>query len=159
MALIETPFGEIISARIRQFDLYWRSKRRGGLLPCRDDIDPAEIKDILPHFILPHFILADIETPFRVRYRLSGSLVSQLDEEITGVYLDQTVNISPEERLRIAARYQAACREFRPVFIRRKQVSRQTGNEIDFEAGIWPLSPDGFHVTQCAAVEGYPGLD
>jgi hypothetical protein len=154
MALIETPFDKITSGRIRQFDLYWRSKRRGDLLPRRTDIDPTEIKDILAHFIL-----ADIETPFRVRYRLSGSMIAQLDEEITGVYLDQTQNISPDEKLRIAARYQAACRDCRPVFIRRKQISRQTGYEIEFEAGIWPLSADGIHVTQCAAVEGYPGLD
>lgn len=154
MDLVETSFDDITSPLIRRFDGYWRSKIRGGLLPGRNDIDPTEIKEILPHFIL-----VDIEAmPFRVRYRLSGSIISELDEEITGVYLDQTQNIDPDERVRIERRYRAVCDEKRPVFIRRKQISRRTRYELELQAGIWPLSKDGITVDQCAAVEDFPAI-
>jgi hypothetical protein len=154
MDLVETKFDDITSPLIRTFDRYWRSKWRGHLLPGRNDIDPTEIKEILPHFIL-----VDLEPePFRVRYRLSGSAISEIDEEITGVYLDQTQNIDPAERLRIERRYRAVYDEKRPVFIRRKQISRRTSYELDLQAGIWPLSKDGVTVDQCAAVEDFPTI-
>ncbi|HVJ42421.1 MAG TPA: PAS domain-containing protein [Dongiaceae bacterium] len=153
--LVETAFAEITSSRVKRFDLYWRSKCRDGNLPSRADIDPVEIKDLLAHFLL-----IDIETdPFRVRYRLCGSAVSLYDEEVTGAYLDTVQNITADELQRIIRRYRAVVEERRPVFIRRKQISRQTRYELDLQAGIWPLSQDGTTVNQCVAVEDFPSLD
>ena len=152
MDLVETAFADITSARVKRFDAYWRAKCAPGRLPTRDDIDPVEIKDLLAHFLL-----VDIEPePFRVRYRLCGSAVSFYDEELTGTYLDKAQNITQLELQRVIDRYRAVVAERRPVFIRRKQRSRQTQYELELQAGIWPLSRDGVSVNQCVAVEDFP---
>lgn len=154
MDLIETAFQDMTSARVRRFDAYWRSKCVGDRLPARLDIDPAELKDLLAHLLL-----VDIERePFRVRYRLCGSAVSFYDEELTGAYLDTIRNDSAAEIARITRRYRAVVEERRPVFIRRKQVSRQTQYELEMQAGIWPLAKDGKTVDQCVAIEDFPEL-
>ncbi len=93
-----------------------------------------------------------------MRYRLSGSMISEIDEELTGTYVDMIQNNSPEERASIERRYRAVCDDRRPVFIRRKQMSRLTQFELHLQAGIWPLSSDGVIVNQCAAVEDFPAL-
>jgi hypothetical protein len=152
MDLVETAFADITSARVKRFDAYWRAKCADGRLPMRDDIDPGEIKDLLAHCLM-----VDIEPePFRVRYRLCGSAVSFYDEELTGTYLDEVQNVIPGEVQRIIGRYHAVVTERRPVFIRRKQRSRQTQYDLELQAGIWPLSKDGVTVNQCVAVEDFP---
>ncbi|HEX6119443.1 MAG TPA: PAS domain-containing protein, partial [Dongiaceae bacterium] len=44
----DIPLLEMASEPIKGFDTYWHGKRKGGLLPARADIDPAEIKPLLP---------------------------------------------------------------------------------------------------------------
>jgi len=150
----EIAFGDLRSEPVKRFDAYWQSKRRGDRLPQRRDIDPSEILDILPLFIL-----VDIEEqPFRVRYRLCGTRVSLLDEELTGRYLDELKNTPPEEKLRVRDLYQLVCTERRPVYVRSSSASRQTGNLLLLEGAIWPLSSDGSRVDKCAAVEDFPDL-
>jgi hypothetical protein len=150
----EIPFAELRSEPARRFDAYWRSKHRGNLLPRRQDIDPAEIVDILPVFIL-----VDIEDePFRVRYRLCGTRVSLLDEELTGRYLDDLKNTAADEKQRIQTMYERVCSERRPVYMRASNPSQQTGNLLRLEGAIWPLSSDGCRVDKCAAIEDFPDL-
>jgi len=150
----EIPFAELRSEPARRFDAYWRSKHRGNLLPRRQDIDPAEILDILPVFIL-----VDIEDePFRVRYRLCGTRVSLLDEELTGRYLDELKNTPLEEKERVLSLYRTVFAERRPVYLRSIGASKQTGNPLPMEGAIWPLSSDGQRIDKCAAVEDFPDL-
>jgi hypothetical protein len=150
----EIAFGDVKSEPVKRFETYWRSKSRGDLLPRRRDIDPAEILDILPLFIL-----VDIEAqPFRVRYRLCGTRVSLLDEELTGRYLDELKNTPHDEKLQVQALYQRVCSERRPVFLRSSSVSPQTGNILLVEGAIWPLSSDGSRIDKCAAVQDFPDL-
>jgi hypothetical protein len=150
----EISFAELRSEPARRFDAYWRSKHRANLLPRRQDIDPAEIVDILPVFIL-----VDIEDePFRVRYRLCGTRVSLLDEELTGRYLDELKNTPADERQRVQEFYQLVCAERRPVYLRSTGASKQTGNPLAMEGAIWPLSGDGQRIDKCAAVEDFPDL-
>jgi hypothetical protein len=150
----EIPFAELRSEPARSFDAYWRSKHRGTVLPGRQDIDPAEILDILPVFIL-----VDIEEePFRVRYRLCGTRVSLLDEELTGRYLDELRNTPPDEKERVLSLYRIAFEERRPVYLRSIGASQQTGNPLAMEGAIWPLSSDGQRIDKCAVVEDFPDL-
>lgn len=109
--------------------------------------------------ILPLFILVDIEEqPFRVRYRLCGTRVSLLDEELTGRYLDELKNTPAGEKERVRDLYQLVCSERRPVYVRSSSASQQTGNLLLLEGAIWPLSSDGSRVDKCAAVEDFPDL-
>jgi hypothetical protein len=64
---------------------YWLSVKGGRRIPRRIDLDPTEFA-----FCLGHVALADIETPFRVRYRLVGTNLVQLyGSELQGCYVDQ----------------------------------------------------------------------
>lgn len=49
----DIPLSEVASQAIRDFDAYWRGKMTDGRLPARADIDPAEIKPLLPGIVLP----------------------------------------------------------------------------------------------------------
>jgi hypothetical protein len=150
----EVALCDLKSEPVMRFDAYWRSKCRGDALPRRPDIDPSEILDILPFFIL-----ADIEAqPFRVRFRLCGTRVSLLDEELTGRYLDDLKNTSADDKVQIQAMYERACSERRPLYLRASNPSQQTGNLLRLEGAIWPLSSDGVRVDKCAAVEDFPDL-
>jgi hypothetical protein len=150
----EIPFAEVRSEPVRCFDSYWRSKQRGDVLPRRQDIDPAEILDILPVFIL-----VDLEEePFRVRYRLCGTRISLLEEELTGRYLDELKNTPPDEKERILGLYRIAFAERRPVYLRSISASQRTGNPLAMEGAIWPLSSDGQRIDKCAVVEDFPDL-
>lgn len=65
---------------------YWHQKRGKRAMPARADIEPAELKAMLPHIFM-----VDVEhDPFRLRYRLVGSaLVDVLGQDIKGKYLDE----------------------------------------------------------------------
>ncbi|HVI90258.1 MAG TPA: PAS domain-containing protein [Dongiaceae bacterium] len=148
-AVTEITLAQVTSPAVKLFDQYWRSKRRDGALPQRQDIDPSEFPKLLPLFVL-----TDIEqVPFRIRYRLCGSHIAQQDEELTGKYLDELHNTSAEEKAGLAAHYRIACIEHRPVFARVTMRSRETGLELMCEGGIWPLSSDGQTVDKCAAIQ------
>ena len=65
---------------------YWHRKRGTRAMPARADIEPAELKALLPNIFM-----VDVEhAPFRLRYRLVGSaLVDVLGQDIKGKYLDE----------------------------------------------------------------------
>jgi len=65
---------------------YWDDKRGNRAMPTRSDIDPMELRPLLPNLAL-----IDVEeNPHRYRYRLVGTeLVTILGQELTGKYLDE----------------------------------------------------------------------
>jgi hypothetical protein len=71
---------------LRRLHEYWSALPRGRSgAPLRAAFDPAAIG-----FCLPHVGLAEIETPFRVRYRLVGSALERLyGGPLTGRYVDE----------------------------------------------------------------------
>ena len=66
---------------------YWDSKRAGRLMPSRDEIDAAEIPQVMPSVML-----CDVELgPLRFRYRLVGTRVTELvHRDVTGRYIDES---------------------------------------------------------------------
>ena len=131
---------------ISQLHDYWLSRCRGRLMPCRADIDPAEIA-----LLLPYIALVDIEDdPFRVRYRVVGTkMVEYVGHDFTGLYLDELKFSKPDELL---ALYRRATEERVPTF--RSTTWRSADGGIwALENAILPLSEDGVRVTQCLAIE------
>lgn len=57
---------------LRQMFAYWRGKLHGRSMPARSDLDPAEIKALLPYTILVDVVYADDGRPDFV-YRLVGT--------------------------------------------------------------------------------------
>jgi hypothetical protein len=68
----------------RLFD-HWNAVRSGRRMPRRGDIDPAALRDVLPHIVM-----IDVEpNPLRFRYRLVGTYVTGISgRNITGLYAD-----------------------------------------------------------------------
>src|ERR1700761_8501869 len=64
---------------------YW-SSRAGGAAPQRQDIDPADIKPLLPFL----YIVRYERDPFRVRYILTGTEVDRWNGfNLTGRCIDE----------------------------------------------------------------------
>ncbi len=82
----ESDISEISSPNIHRLYDYWTAKRGLHHVPYRRDIDPADLKPLLPELTISEF-----ETdPFRVRYRLVGTRVAEISGlDYTGLYLDQ----------------------------------------------------------------------
>ena len=55
-----------LAPRVRQLRDYWESKQRGRAMPARADINPCEIKPLLPYLMISD-LFGD---PPRVRFRL-----------------------------------------------------------------------------------------
>jgi hypothetical protein len=137
----------ITSPRIRRLIAYWNSKRHGGALPRREDIDPGEIRDLLPNIVL-----VDIEQPFRVRYRLVGTRVADFNRiDFTGRYLDE---LHWDGQGRYSRAYHLASTGREPVFgfdswpLARDHTGRS-------EIVLLPLSGDGKRVDRCISLEDF----
>jgi hypothetical protein len=130
---------------LREALAYWQRKRGERAMPCRRDIDPAE----LPFWLLPHLQLTDaIEGGRRFRYRLVGTaIVGAFGAEFTGKHVDE---LPSGNGLDVAhAFYDTVCDAKQPVFARSaynatKGVSRIT-NRL-----LLPLSEDGREVSAIA---------
>lgn len=127
--------------RLAALYTYWRSKHRGPLLPSRADIDPFELKPLLPHVLL-----IDVERPaLQFRYRLVGTaIVHVVGSDPTGRRMDEVL---PQ---RLVA---PALRAYREAAVRR-QAMRLAGrfwqparSHILWEAALLPLAADGNTVT------------
>ncbi|HET6157259.1 MAG TPA: PAS domain-containing protein [Dongiaceae bacterium] len=141
---------DIGSELIQQFHHHWLRICSHGRLPSRADIDPANFKRILPNMIL-----AGIEhDPFRVRYRLCGTRVTDVCGNLTGRYLDEVARADLWSTAAYLRQYQLAVQEARPVFSY-DWMEGQFGLRYQCQTGIWPLASDGRTVDMCVAVEDY----
>lgn len=137
------------SLRVETLYRYWRSRRSDGL-PRRADIDPADIKSLLPNILI-----VDIHRdPFRVYYRLVGTAVAHCSGlDFTGTFLDELAfDICATEDLHHA--YQSVCDTLRPgIGMAFAQINHQSA--LDIEYLICPLVDDGGKVSQCLVLEDY----
>ena len=137
------------SPSVQELYTYWRSKQRGPAMPAPSDIDPAEIRSLLPSLIIAEYVGA----PVRVRYRLVGTQqVYYNGLDFTGFYLDEIdwgienefVNLVHQTLLRTAApvigRYQWGFRDSILGFA---------------EFGVFPLSEDGASVARCVGIDDF----
>lgn len=137
---------------IAEFLDYWEAKRGGRSLPARRDLDPVDIPRLLPFVTL-----ADIEPePFRVRYRLAGTMVVETTGmEITGRYLDELA--PPHVLASYHAIYRRCCEHFAPSYasVDWEFTADRRGS---YEIGAFPLSSDGARVDMVLTVEDYGTL-
>ena len=138
----------IRSTRIRSFDSYWRSVCGDRDFPAKHDIDPTEIKSILPYVKI-----AEIhEHPLRIRYRLVGTELCRVyNENYTGKWLHETLwgpLISQYEKI-----YQKVLARRMPIF-GIGQIE-WAGRIMTYEWGKWPLSEDGVTIAYCVGMEDY----
>lgn len=121
---------------------YWRRQRGAHAMPRRRDIDPMELRQVLPHVQITEVV----DGGARFRYRLVGTaIVEAFGAEFTGKYVDELV--SGERDNFVHACYRAVCAARRPAFVRSKYI---TTKDLELTANrvLAPLSEDGQSVSQ-----------
>jgi N-acetylglutamate synthase-like GNAT family acetyltransferase len=121
-------------------------------MPVWADIDPAEIKPLLPQLIVSRYE----RNPFRVRYSLVGTwIVQYAGADFTGSYLDE-LDFPSEVDTDWAELHRILVTEGRPIFV----VSRfrsESGLERDYETVMLPIAdPTGSTVERCLSMEDFP---
>jgi hypothetical protein len=117
-------------------------------MPSRADIDPLDLKRILPSIIL-----AKIDpTSSRVRYTLVGTrCVAHAGMDFTNRHLDE-LDFSCDFDTDWKEIYRVLCAERRPI-LGVVKTSLKDGSVRELAEVLLPLSDDGENVTHCIAVE------
>lgn len=116
---------------------WWTSRRRARrALPSRADLDPIDLKAILPHLFL-----ADVEPGPEFRYRVLGSFIIH-----TGGGPDATGRLLAEDTLgpdwrRIHGLYAETMRRRAPILTHERIASRS--GDMAIEVLHTPLARDG----------------
>lgn len=150
---ITTSVADLDSAKVRKLHAYWSGLRGARAAPRRAEIDPADIRDLLPNLII-----GQVERdPFRIRYRLVGTRVAEVTGcDFTGKYLDEIA--LPEDEGDFEECYRRAATDRIPVFDRPVwHLDAWTALRYDF--GVFPLSDDGETVDRVLAIECYDSLE
>ncbi len=134
------PF-EQCDLRLRQVYDYWQEKRVDRPMPSRRDIDPAELKGVLPYLVLTD--VTDGGTRFR--YRLFGTAVAQaFGMDPTGRFIEDVMS-EAKYRNFILGLYRDIVMMRRPVFSTTRYGS-QRDIQMWTERLMLPLSGDGENV-------------
>jgi hypothetical protein len=146
------PEAHITSARVKALYDYWLAKRGGRRMPGRADIDPAEIKPLLPYVVL-----TDVHrNPLRIYFRLVGTAVAAAaGRNLTGLWLHE-VQVDGGIDLWMSNYHRlVAARE--PVFGRTRATLRVNDVRV-FEWILLPLGSDGETVDKTLELEDWSGL-
>lgn len=139
------------SERIRKLNGYWQAKARGKV-PSRSDIDPVDVRDLLPNLLM----IDMVGDPARFRVRLVGTRVVQYTGfDFTGRCLDELVF---QGRDFLEQCYRRMLAERRPIFGHYAWLvrSRHFGQ---CEFGLFPLSEDGVTVDRGISIEDYERME
>jgi hypothetical protein len=127
---------------------YWERKRGLRRMPSRADIDPVDLKRILPSILLAKI---DRESR-RVRYTLVGTrCVAYAGMDYTGHYLDE-IDFTCDFDTDWHETYRLLVREKRPIFGIVKTFLKDN-RVCELAEVLLPLSDDGETVTHCIAIE------
>lgn len=147
--------GEVASLRINRLFAYWAEKRGERTMPRRDDIDPAQLKPLLPDLIISELEPA----PLRVRYRLVGTRVAEVSGlDYTGLYLDE-IDFGKGDEEDWLEQYAWILDNRAPILGKSTASSRQGDRRVEYEYAMLPLTRDGVTVDQCLELEDYTNLD
>jgi hypothetical protein len=146
---VNEPPPQIASEGLRQLFAYWDRLRAGRIGPSWSEINPAEIKALLPHFIVAEF-LGD---PFDVRFRLVGTMIVEAyGEDFMGKNFRSLEPMGGVDLwLELYARL---ARERVPIYGRYSLSSDYVQTQY-VDAGIFPLSADGEMVDKAIELEDW----
>lgn len=142
--------GAIGSALVQELHRYWDGKRQGRAMPRKADIDPSEMKPLLPYLLLADFAAE----PFRLRYRLVGTeIVAIYGVDFTGRWLDE-LDFGDQVEGGWPAQYRRVFDTCRPLF-GDARLTAVSGIEMDYAFGLFPLSDDGVVPSHCLDINDY----
>lgn len=142
--------GPIASPLIHELHDYWNAKRGGRAMPRRSDIDPSEIKRLLPYVLLGEFA----GDPVRLRYRLVGTeVVAVYGIDFTGQWLDE-IDFGEQVEGGWPLQYRRMFDSRSPLYGSARLFST-SGMEMEYEFGLFPLCQDGETPTHCIDLNDY----
>jgi hypothetical protein len=133
---------------------YWNRQRGDRPFPARAEIDPGELKPLLPHIMM----LSAERNPFRVCYRLVGTEIVRFAKfDFTGRYADALV-FQDEDEVDWTGFYRTVDRARQPgLGLVYWTVDGTLRRWIEFL--ICPLSSDGSVVDRFISIEDYEPLN
>jgi len=138
---------DLESEPLSRLETYWQGKRAGRLMPSRADIDPAEIKELLPQIIMARIEYA----PLRVKYTIVGTACARsAGFDFTGRYLDE-LRFDSETDTDWLAIYEEIVREKQPIG--GTCLFRTADLDRPYWVAVFPLSNDGVRVDHTIAYE------
>jgi GNAT superfamily N-acetyltransferase len=143
---------DLTSSKIAGLARYWEAKRGSRSMPSWSDIDPSEIKPLLPHLLVTRYE----RNPFRARFVLVGTWLAQYaGGDFTGRYLDE-LDFSSEIDTDWPAIHLQFIREARPIFGVCRFMT-ESGFEREYESGMFPIAgADGVTVERMLGIEDFP---
>ena len=132
---------------IREGYDYWLRKRGARAMPSRADIDPNEIKRVLPHVLL-----VDVLGPHQYRYRLIGTeCVIAHGINAAGLTLDEALK-DYQYKAHVIGLYDQCVKDRRPLYS--ESLFYQSG-ALDHHLKVlfMPLSNDGTTVNMVFAIQ------
>lgn len=137
------------SPMVQALHAWWLAHCRGENPPDRRDLDPVDLKPLLPNLFI-----AEVEhAPFRVRYRLVGTKsVQVIGFDLTGRYLDEVLSVDPDipwmDYYRIAY-------DSRQPLLGSVVAPTAFGDTFTYEFGLCPLTNGGTRIEQFVSLEDY----
>ena len=130
---------DLSDPRLRRFYDYWQSKHRGDRLPGRQDIDPLEIPDLLPHVSMVDVVGKGGD--MRFRFRLVGTAYVHIaGREYTGAFIEDV--FEADDAVRLQAAYREIVETRQPHYWSTSIVVR--GNPpVRYARLMVPLASDG----------------
>jgi len=121
-------------------------------MPLWSDIDPAEIKPLLPHLLVTRYE----RNPFRARFVLVGTWLAQYaGGDFTGRYLDE-LDFSSELDTDWPAHHVQFVKDARPTFGVCRFLT-ESGLEREYESAMFPIAgEDGVTVERALGIEDFP---
>jgi amino-acid N-acetyltransferase len=143
---------DLTSSKIAGLTRYWDAKRGRRAMPVWSDIDPAEIKPLLPHLLVTRYE----RNPFRARFALVGTWLAQYaGGDFTGRYLDE-LDFSSELDTDWLAHHLQFVKEARPTFGVCRFLT-ESGLEREYESAMFPIAgADGVTVERALGIEDFP---
>lgn len=139
------------SAMITQVRDYWRVRCRDGRLPRRDEIDPVELRTVLPYLSIMEFA----EAPLRFKFRLIGTELARFyGQDVTGKWLDEIPQWGEADIRDTQAVFRRVHELATPVYGLSLCLWEENPDHV-FEFGCFPLSNDGRRITHCLGIDDY----
>ena len=147
-----SPPSEIASPMVHTMFAYWHGKSAGRMAPHPRDIEPGELKRLLPYIVISDVLL----DPLDLRFRLVGTgIVEAIGYDFTGKRFSEMPVTTGTERW--LAHYGRVVQRKGPHYGRyRGELGPDSLRVVDH--GAFPLSNDGDSVHRIIEIEDWSGI-
>ena len=138
-------------AHLRKALAYWQGKCGARHMPCRADVDPVEISDLLPYVRL-----VDVVAPGQYRYRVVGTELEQMHGglKFAGRFVHEA--LPPPLADQVIPVYDACVRERRPVYLENRFLAPDLERVARHSRVLFlPLSEDDETVSMVLVVQHF----